>query len=167
MAAIDDYIQKIRYAVYGREIREAIANGIQQCYNDGKAGIEDQIARNQANAADTKAKAAYNHVKSINNNKLTNAYLFRSVTKSVTIAKGKYLTDNITWKFDLPKGYKIVALMGWTTGSSQVYFPRLQRSGVNTVSGALGTWTAANAKTCKTTINVLAMRDSLNIDKIS
>lgn len=33
MAAIDNYLQQIRTAVYGRDVRSAIANGIEECYN--------------------------------------------------------------------------------------------------------------------------------------
>ena len=32
MAAIDTYLQQIRTAVYGRDVRSAIANGIEECY---------------------------------------------------------------------------------------------------------------------------------------
>ena len=32
MAAIDNYLQQIRTAVYGRDVRSAIANGIEECY---------------------------------------------------------------------------------------------------------------------------------------
>lgn len=34
MAAIDRYIQQIREAIYGKDVREAIASGIEQCYSD-------------------------------------------------------------------------------------------------------------------------------------
>lgn len=45
MAAIDTYLQQIRTAVYGRDVRSAIANGIEECYNfvsayDGLDGID-------------------------------------------------------------------------------------------------------------------------------
>ena len=36
---ISNYLNQIRTAVYGREVREAIANGIEQCYNDTSNGV--------------------------------------------------------------------------------------------------------------------------------
>ena len=43
MAAIDTYLQQIRTAVYGRDVRSAIANGIEECYNFVSAyeGLDD------------------------------------------------------------------------------------------------------------------------------
>lgn len=45
MAGIQEYLNKIKTAVYGREVRQAIHDGIQQCYYDGKAGSTDLEAR--------------------------------------------------------------------------------------------------------------------------
>lgn len=36
---ISNYLNQIRTAVYGREVREAIADGIEQCYNDTSNGV--------------------------------------------------------------------------------------------------------------------------------
>lgn len=47
MAGIEEYLDKIKHAVYGREVRNAIHDGIHQCYEDGKAGAVDLIAREQ------------------------------------------------------------------------------------------------------------------------
>ena len=38
MPGINDYLSQIRQAVYGREVRDAIANGIEQCYTDTNTG---------------------------------------------------------------------------------------------------------------------------------
>lgn len=45
MAGIEEYLNKIKNAVYGREVRQAIHDGIQQCYYDGKVGAVDLVAR--------------------------------------------------------------------------------------------------------------------------
>lgn len=45
MAGIEEYLNKIKNAVYGRDVRQAIHDGIEQCYKDGKAGAVDLEAR--------------------------------------------------------------------------------------------------------------------------
>lgn len=45
MATIQDYLKQIVSAVYGKEVRSAIYNAIQQCYLDGRAGSTDLDAR--------------------------------------------------------------------------------------------------------------------------
>jgi hypothetical protein len=45
MAGIVEYLQQILSARYGRDVRQAIHDGIQQCYYDGKAGGVDLEAR--------------------------------------------------------------------------------------------------------------------------
>lgn len=47
MAGIQEYLEQIKGAVYGREVRQAIHDGIEECYNDGKAGAIDLLARQQ------------------------------------------------------------------------------------------------------------------------
>ena len=38
--AIDQFLATIRQAIYGRDVREAIASGIEQCYNDSTASVQ-------------------------------------------------------------------------------------------------------------------------------
>jgi len=45
MADIRTFLEKIKNAVYGREVRQAIHDGIRCCYDDGKAGSIDLQAR--------------------------------------------------------------------------------------------------------------------------
>ena len=45
MADILEYLNKIKNAVYGKDVRQAIVDGISQCYTDGKAGVNDLQAR--------------------------------------------------------------------------------------------------------------------------
>lgn len=47
MAGIEEYLDKIKNAVYGRDVRDAIHDGIHQCYEDGKAGAVDLVAREE------------------------------------------------------------------------------------------------------------------------
>ena len=47
MAGIQDYLNQIINAVYGKDVRQAIHDGIEQCYKDGKAGSIDLVAREQ------------------------------------------------------------------------------------------------------------------------
>lgn len=63
MALIDEYVRLIRNAVYGKEVRSAIANGIEQCYRDvsdsvNRANTAAQNAESKAELADSKASAA-------------------------------------------------------------------------------------------------------------
>ena len=39
MSAIDGYVQQIETAVYGKDVRSAIANGIKECYHDVQQGV--------------------------------------------------------------------------------------------------------------------------------
>lgn len=45
MADITEYLEQIENAVYGKDVRQAIHDGIEQCYEDGKAGAIDMTAR--------------------------------------------------------------------------------------------------------------------------
>lgn len=45
MAGIQEYLDLIKNAVYGREVRQAIHDGIETCYKEGKAGATDLVAR--------------------------------------------------------------------------------------------------------------------------
>ena len=45
MASIQEYLDLIKNAIYGKDVRQAIHDGIQQCYYDGQAGAIDLSAR--------------------------------------------------------------------------------------------------------------------------
>lgn len=45
MSNIQENLKKIREAVYGKEVRQAIHDSIHDCYEDGKSGATDLIAR--------------------------------------------------------------------------------------------------------------------------
>ena len=45
MSSINENLKKIESAVYGKDVRKAIHDSIHDCYEDGKAGTTDLIAR--------------------------------------------------------------------------------------------------------------------------
>lgn len=45
MAGIQEYLNQIKNAIYGKDVRQAIHDGIETCYKDGKAGAVDLEAR--------------------------------------------------------------------------------------------------------------------------
>ena len=47
MADITELLRNIKTKVYGKDVRQAIHDAIQQCYLDGKVGAIDMVARNQ------------------------------------------------------------------------------------------------------------------------
>ena len=47
MADITELLNYIKTRVYGKDVRQAIHDAIQQCYLDGKVGAIDMVARNQ------------------------------------------------------------------------------------------------------------------------
>lgn len=44
---IEEFLNKILSSRYGKDVRQAIHDGIHQCYEDGKAGATDLVAREQ------------------------------------------------------------------------------------------------------------------------
>ena len=47
MADITELLRNIKTKIYGKDVRQAIHDAIQQCYLDGKVGAIDMVARNQ------------------------------------------------------------------------------------------------------------------------
>ena len=45
MGSIEDFLNKIKVARLGKDVRQSIHDAIQQCYYDGKAGSVDLFAR--------------------------------------------------------------------------------------------------------------------------
>ena len=60
-STIDTLIQKIRTAIYGKEVRDAIADGISTCYTDvsqGKTLIDGAVETANTAATNANSKAA-------------------------------------------------------------------------------------------------------------
>lgn len=47
MAGIQEYLDLIKNAIYGKDVRQAIHDAIETCYEDGKAGAIDLVARQE------------------------------------------------------------------------------------------------------------------------
>lgn len=54
MADVRALLNKILTSIYGKDVRQAIHDAIQQCYYDGKAGGNDLEARDRAAAAEAR-----------------------------------------------------------------------------------------------------------------
>ena len=54
MANIETFLNKIKTAIYGKDVRQSIHDAIKQCYYDGKAGATDLEARDRAAAAEAR-----------------------------------------------------------------------------------------------------------------
>lgn len=54
MPTISELLDKIKNAKYGRDVREAIHDGIRCCYDEGKAGVTDVSAREAIDTISTK-----------------------------------------------------------------------------------------------------------------
>jgi hypothetical protein len=99
MPTIDQIVQQIRTATYGREIRTALADGIEMCYDDaeGAAAIADAAAGN-ANDAASAANAAATKITTTTVNTTTLAP-GSSATASVVVGN-----DGTTFTFGIPTG---------------------------------------------------------------
>ena len=87
MPTVQQDVAAIRTAVYGRDVREAIADGIEHCYNDAEGGI--QRANTAANNADTAAQnadAAAQNVNAAIQNATTAAGAANSAANAANVA---------------------------------------------------------------------------------
>lgn len=64
MSGIVEYLEQIISARYGRDVRQAIHDGIQQCYEDGKSGAVDLIARQMVESLESSIDGAYTYTDS-------------------------------------------------------------------------------------------------------
>lgn len=88
MAGIEEYLNKIKNAVYGRDVRQAIHDGIEQCYADGKAGAVDLVARQEiaeliAPSGEAPSAAEVTDAR-VGNNAITYPTLGEAIRKQVT-----------------------------------------------------------------------------------
>ena len=65
MPDITDYLNGIRNAVLGKEVREDIAAGIEQCYEDGRSGATDLTARRNISALNARVATAESEVETL------------------------------------------------------------------------------------------------------
>lgn len=104
MADIQTYLDQIKNAQYGKDVRQSIHDGIKQCYEDGKAGAIDLTAREDINALNsalepklTLLKSADENYFSVNGGHCThigNMYIFHIDISVMKQIQANYDTGN-------------------------------------------------------------------------
>lgn len=144
MGAIDIFLEHIRHAVYGKDVRESIASGIEQCYHDSTANaqmeaieekgaevlasIPDDYTELSEDVAGLKSAFAYTNINNfVDGNKTLPVVFIRGSRSNLT---GKYGTADyrITTSdtFEVDKDVLIMIRQGFTlrlyrvTGVDQV-----------------------------------------------
>lgn len=95
MADIQTYLDQIKNAQYGKDVRQSIHDGIKQCYDDGKAGAIDLKAREDIASL--------------------NSALSRIIVTDITNVTFKYNNENNINRFEI--AYELqdgcIALLWW------------------------------------------------------
>lgn len=90
---ISNYLNQIRTAVYGREVREAIADGIEQCYNDTSNGVTlAETKLSELNGAVERLNSAVDNAEANMNEAVSDA--LESLDDAVESANGAVTTAN-------------------------------------------------------------------------
>lgn len=90
---ISNYLNQIRTAVYGREVREAIADGIEQCYNDTSNGVTlAETKLDELDGAVERLNGAVDNAEANMNEAVSNA--LESLDDAVESANGAVTTAN-------------------------------------------------------------------------
>lgn len=160
MAGIQEYLDKIKNAVYGREVRQAIHDAIQTCYDEGSAGSTDLTARSDATTALNAANQASDDVLAL---QTKTSSVFKIVSSVLSVRFNKVTNrDSLVWTFNVPEGYRIVGIAGWNFGNFNMYFARIQVYSENSISAAVRYNVSSNSSdfTSKITIwAILAKKD--------
>lgn len=98
---IQEILQGIDEAQYGRDMRQYIHKGIQKCYEEGSAGETDLVARNDISAvmdsiADVEHTSTASRAYSVNEYLYYNGVLYRvtsAITSGGTLAVGTNITQ--------------------------------------------------------------------------
>lgn len=105
MSEISIYLDEIQNAVYGEEVRSAIINAINQCYEDAAEGVAPEIIITPIENGNS-VNIKYGNVDNIFNvyNGLTPSYYVKEYTSpTYNIAAGGFGTVTITTAY--PEGY--------------------------------------------------------------
>ena len=137
MAGIQEYLDKIKTAVYGRDVRQAIHDAIKTCYDDGSAGATDLTARENASTALATANQAMDSVTELQT-KTGAMFIVLSSKITVNFPSGTTNRDNLTWNFNVPEGYRLAALAGWNFGNFSAYFARININETNITAAIHG-----------------------------
>lgn len=99
MSNIIDYLQKILSSRYGKDVRQAIHDGILTCYEDGKAGAIDLVARERIDALESSALVR-KIVDSLptSNISTTTVYMIPSQQSSQDNIYDEYMYINESWE---------------------------------------------------------------------
>lgn len=103
MATIQDYLNNILKAVYGKDVRQSIHDAIYQCYQDGKAGQLDLTARTKIAEIEkniqeilesgTTAETVQEKVQSVINSMVSDGMLANMTIADGSITKEKLAPD--------------------------------------------------------------------------
>lgn len=85
---IQTYLSKIKSAIYGKDVRQAIHDAIHQCYQDGKAGELDLVAREG--------------VEKIQNN-IANPNMLLNGNFAINQRGGETYIQSNTWKYSVDR----------------------------------------------------------------
>ena len=141
MADILEILNIIQQAQYGREVRQAIVDGISQCYEDGKAGVNDLEARRLIETAiavneqqEGLIDALTGRVEELENGsgsdtpaadgKVTTeipAYIIDYGYKEVEIGANSTYAKNVTFNKEFDEPPIVFALTTWKTNYNNYY----------------------------------------------
>ena len=123
MAAIDTYIEQIRSALYGEEVRSSIVNALLQCYEDQAEGVIPTVTVTELENGVRVTITAGPISKSfdIYNGFRTEFSVQQFTSSSVTVAAGASGSSDI--QITYPTGYQFVGVLGTyaTGGVVQTY----------------------------------------------
>ena len=174
MAGIETYLEQIKNAIFGKDVRQAIHDAIEACYTDGKAGAVDLEARaridqivapsgeapSAAEVADARVVGAvtYPSLHDAINTPVTDLNDLNDAMKKVVgedkklQAEGTLLASNNPYTVISPvniiKGHVYTLTLSIKTASEQpVYMHLKNSSGTNVASLTLAAGSTINSKT--------------------
>ena len=117
MSEIQTYLDEIRHALYGEEVRQSIINAINQCYQDAADGVKPTIEFSEVQNGTRVTIRVGDEADSFNviNGARTQLATQRYTSASVTCAANS--NGNISVPVAFPTGYDFVAVIdAWSNG---------------------------------------------------
>lgn len=124
MADISENLQKILDSRYGRDVRQAIHDAIQNCYDDGRAGATDMEARQHINQLSQTVSSQGRDIALLNSNvdALKSVIKVKSFTNTISYAAGTVGTFTASSYVDVSySGYTPIAIRITNAGSWSDY----------------------------------------------
>ena len=167
--SINDILAEIRTAVYGRDVRQAIVDGINQCYEDGRAGVEDATARALAQEAKSAASAATTRIDEVDTK--TNRIFTQKLAKvSITFSANNtansfgYASGTATFQ-NWNEDYRLLGLLWYDTSDQKClvrsFQPDTSSSGKSIKVHAAFYGAHSNSVTVTVTVRYLCAKKSL------